>query len=314
MNPFLICTPYGFTFYICTPCIFTFHICISYICTCYVFTYLLFSTSLFSALLPLLSSSLLLSPLLSSPLLFSLCSFRHLFFFFFVFFFFLLLLSSSSSFSSSSSSSSSLFSSSSSSFSSSSSSSSSSFFFFYLLLLRLLLLLLFSLFSSLFSFLSPATFHYLLRPAAEARKITKCNSLARKEVRSKEKMGFVIFAVPRSGPRAWYEDLVVAALQVAKTRDVMCYLAKGATSIIPSFGGSCVAKIAAFTPLAFAPTSFCTTVTSFYTDQLSHQPACTMSELRSKVPAASGLPKWAGGTCWRMWNTLMKTNLKAGTT
>jgi hypothetical protein len=129
-------------------------------------------------------------------------------------------------------------------------------------------------------------------------------------------MGFVIFAVPRSGPRAWYEDLVVAALQVAKTRDVMCYLAKGATSIIPSFGGSCVAKIAAFTPLAFAPTSFCTTVTSFYfyTDQLSHQPACTMSELRSKVPAASGLPKWAGGTCWRMWNTLMKTNLKAGTT
>jgi hypothetical protein len=172
------------------------------------------------------------------------------------------------------------------------------------------------LFSLLFSFLSPATFHYILRPAAEARKITKCNSLARKEVRSKEKMGFVIFAVPRSGPRAWYEDLVVAALQVAKTRDVMCYLAKGATSIIPSFGGSCVAKIAAFTPLAFAPTSFCTTVTSFYfyTDQLSHQPACTMSELRSKVPAASGLPKWAGGTCWRMWNTLMKTNLKAGTT
>ena len=81
-------------------------------------------------------------------------------------------------------------------------------------------------------------------------------------------MGFVIFAVPRSGPRAWYEDLVVAALQVAKTLDVMCYLAKGATSIIPSFGGSCVAKIAAFTPLAFAPTSFCTTVTSFHTNQL----------------------------------------------
>ena len=281
MNPFLICTPYGFTYFM----VFIFahlaslHFTSAYLTSAHVtsshLTFLYFSIFCPSSS-PQLFSSPLSSPLNASPLLFSLCSFHPLFFFFFFVFFFLFF-----------------------------------FFFFFFFFSASLFSFLFSVFFSLSCY---CTFHYLLRPAAEARKITKCNSLARKEVRSKEKMGFVILAVPRSGPRAWYEDLVVAALQVAKTRDVMCYLAKGVTSIIPSFGGSCVAKIAAFTPLAFAPTSFCTTVTSFYTDKLSHQLACTMSELRSKVPAASGLPKWAGGTCWRMWNTLMKTNLKAGTT
>ena len=123
------------------------------------------------------------------------------------------------------------------------------------------------------------------------RKIAKCNSLARKELRSKETLPFAIFVLLRALP-AKYDVLAIAALQkVAQTREKLRFvLAKGVGvgSKIQSLDGGRVGKIAAFTPLALAPTGFCT-------KQPLHRPAFTptslytMSELRPRTTeAASG--------------------------